>query len=136
MAKCFTLPLGSLQLVRNPDDLLQVSDARKNTEQTSAAPKSHYPSASNLFLPKKIADVFETELAKASKSSNRASASNSWLRRKLSSFFGDKSVKLVCMISLPFVLFWGVGVTLHLQLDYLVKVNFVLKLKRFYMNFI
>ncbi len=100
----------------------QVSDARKANEQTSNNSKFNYPSASNLFLPKKIADIFELELANASKLT-RAPVKTNPIKRSFLNFFRDKSVKLVCMISMPFILFWGVGAIFHVQLDYLVKVK-------------
>jgi len=104
----------------------QISDARRAAEQTSnghSSKANSYPSASNMFLPKKIADIFEVELVKASKS-NRAPATVSVnpIKRSFLNFFRDKSVKLVCMVSMPFVLFWGCGAIFHVQLDYLVKV--------------
>jgi len=102
---------------------LQVSDARKSAEQSSTAHKTHYPSSSNMFLPKKIADIFETELTKAAKSNTRSSAAPNPVKRVVTNFFRDKSVKMACMVSSPFILFWGVGSIFHVQLDYLVKVN-------------
>lgn len=109
-------------LLKKIDFSTQVSDARKANEQSSNNSKFNYPSASNLFLPKKISDIFERELAKASKLS-RPPVSTNPIKRSILNFFGDKSVKLVCMISMPFILFWGVGAIFHVQLDYLVKVK-------------
>ena len=76
-----------------------------------------------MFLPKKVADVFELEMSKASKL-NRPPVLMNPVKRSVVNFFRDKSVKMVSMITMPFVLFWGMGSIFHLQLDYLVKVCF------------
>lgn len=100
-----------------------VNEARCSSATSNDNNKKYkYPSAANMFLPKRVADVFEHELAAAAKITRTPAPMNP-VRRLVSNFFQDKTVKMVCMISMPFVLFWGVGAILHLQFDYLVKLG-------------
>ncbi len=106
--------------------------AREARETASKAgnPKAAAAAANEyMFFPRRVAEKFEKHL------------DDVWFREggappigvrpgliqkcptSVKKFFADKRVKDVCMVTMPFVLFWGCGMIFTLPIDYLVKLG-------------
>ena len=64
----------------------------------------------------------------ASKNSNSRHKSSAFrfsscLTKAVSGFFKDKKIKLISMVTMPFIMFWACGMILHIQMAYLAKLG-------------
>ena len=76
-----------------------------------------------MFFPRKVAEKFEVHLGSNwhSEGMQVPHAKPKYCPAFVARFFRDKKIKRICMISLPFVLFWSMGMIFQMQVDYLVK---------------
>lgn len=97
---------------------------KKAREQRSAKPvPGQVPTENYMFFPRKVAEKFEANLPDnwLDGSKPHAKYTRRYCPKFVKDFFADKKVKNIAMVSLPFVLFWSVGMIFQLETDYLVK---------------
>lgn len=111
-----------------------ISDQNKQKQKEAEANGKPNPPLQQFFVPRKIRERFDDEFAKIAKNGSNSSsrhlrstqkaasfALNNFAAKAVSNFFKDKKVKLISMVSTPFVLYWACGLILHVELPYLAK---------------
>lgn len=112
------------------DHVRQAREIIVEQQQNNSSSSNNKDRKVPMFFPRKVAEKFEKVAGPAwikeaglSVPFKRRAAVRLKCPSVLTNFFGDAKVKMFCMISLPFIMFWSCGMILHLGLDYLVKVG-------------